>query len=642
MADVNLSIGITGDSSGAVDAAKQAKGALDSLNSVQVGKNVQDGVRKTANTVKELGATSLSAVNGILPLDSGLKGVAGTALTGFDAIGKLAASGFSPLGLAITGVSLLLPLIIEQFRTMEKTAADLYNEIGGIEKIQAGQKSFSDFLDTLKDFTPQTEKTKKAIQDFQNSIAATETETKRLNSEIANSFRKNPFEIIGQGSKELKKSFSDAGEKSKKASELAKNAVLEEEKIFRQYFQIYFTGRNQQQASEKARAEAQKEINKRIQEATNEQIEANKKAFDSALKNADVFKKNIQTILKTGITPEEAIERLTGLNRQFMNAEFKNFLSIVKGFQAEQAQEIIKNESEIQKKQQENRGREKQAIINYYQNLKTLDDIRNQNIVNREQFERAVIADSEQRIRELGLRGVEAQIARAQAEKTINENRVREAQLQFGALADAERQFAESIQKAYNAVEPPDFDVFGDFAKSIEEANIKMVASQAIAGSLSNDLFALGASLRENGEAFSSLGNIAMAAANAMVKAVTMEVSKTAIAKGSMAILEGGIKVAKSIYPPNPAEASAGLGMIAKGSALVALGGGAAVAGGALAGGGGGSRAGGGERVERPAPVAGSVVNQTIELSGTYDPGSIELVRRFQEQTAEDMRRRGI
>jgi len=240
------------------------------------------------------------------------------------------------------------------------------------------------------------------------------------------------------------------------------------------------------------------------------------------------------------------------------------------------------------------------------------------------------------------LKGIEAQIARAQAEKTINENRVREAQLQFGALADAERQFAESIQNAYNAIEPPDFDVFGDFAKSIEEANIKMVASQAIAGSLSNDLFALGASLRENGEAFSSLGNIAMAAANAMVKAVTMEVSKTAIAKGSMAILEGGIKVAKSIYPPNPAEASAGLGMIAKGSALVALGGGAAVAGGALAGGGGGSRAGGGERVERPAPVAGSVVNQTIELSGTYDPGSIELVRRFQEQTAEDMRRRGI
>jgi hypothetical protein len=152
----------------------------------------------------------------------------------------------------------------------------------------------------------------------------------------------------------------------------------------------------------------------------------------------------------------------------------------------------------------------------------------------------------------------------------------------------------------------------------------------------------MGAALAATGEAQMSLAQIAENAAKMVIKAVTMEVSKTAIAKGSLAILEGGVKVAKSIFPPNPAEASAGLGMIAKGSALVALGGGAAVAGGALSGGGGGGGGGSAPAKTESGGGAGTVVNQNIELSGTYDPGSLELVRRFQERTADDMRNRGL
>ena len=171
MADVNLNIGIKADSSEAVQAANDAKNALDGLNRVQVGKDIQGNVKKTADTVKELGATSLSAVNGIFPLDSGLKSVAGTALTGFDAIGKLAASGFSPLGLAITGVSILLPLIIEQFKSTEKSAKELLDQLSAVEGLKKTNQELRKTVDILRNYSGASENTKKIIQDIDKGSA---------------------------------------------------------------------------------------------------------------------------------------------------------------------------------------------------------------------------------------------------------------------------------------------------------------------------------------------------------------------------------------------------------------------------------------------------------------------------------------
>lgn len=173
-------------------------------------------------------------------------------------------------------------------------------------------------------------------------------------------------------------------------------------------------------------------------------------------------------------------------------------------------------------------------------------------------------------------------------------------------------------------------------------AEAAIAGFQNAAGQVTNDLYDMGAALAATGEAQMSLAQIAENAAKMVIKSVAMELSKTAIMEGGAAIWKGGIQIGEGIAKKDPTKISGGGKMIAAGTGLIALGGGAAVAAGALTGGGGGGASGGGERVERPAPVAGSVVNQTIELSGTYDPGSLELVRRFQERTADDLRRQGL
>lgn len=616
MADVNLSIGITGDSSGAVDAAKQAKGALDSLNSVQVGKNVQDGVRKTANTVKELGQTSLSAVNGILPLDSGLKSVAGTALTGFDAIGKLAASGFSPLGLAITGVSLLLPLIINQFKSTEKSAKELLDQIGNVDNLRKTNAELLNTVSILKNYSGASEEARKKISDLEKSERQLEETQKKLNAQFAKTVEKNPAKVFEETNPELEKLIKTAA------------GITKEMSLVQKHF-----GTLSHLALAAATA---KEKLPGLFEGINQKAPE----FVAALGKSS---KEIQRLANAGLSTKQIIGTLfQGFDFDHVPQLWNQIYTAINGIVAQGEADILKTEADWAKKSQDNRDRRRQAVIAYYQGLKTLDDIRNQNIVSREQFEQVVIADSEQKIRELGLRGIEAQIARAQAEKTINENRVREAQLQFGALADAERQFAESIQNAYNAIEPPVFDVFGDFAKSIEDANLKMVASKDIAGSLSNDLFALGQAIAYAGNEQLTFANIAEKASKMVIKAVGMEVSKIAIAKGTLMSLEGLGKIAASLWPPNPIGIKSGTGMVAQGAGLIALGGGAAVATGMLSGSAGSGGSDSYSAPEKKDEGQGTVINQTIELSGTYDPGSIELVRRFQNQLAEDLRRQGV
>ena len=625
MADVNLSIGITGDSSGAVDAAKQAKGALDSLNSVQVGKNVQDGVRKTANTVKELGQTSLSAVNGILPLDSGLKSVAGTALTGFDAVSKLANSGFSPLGIAVTGVSILLPLLIEQFKSTEKSAKELLDQLSAVEGLKKSNQELRKTVDILRNYSRASENTKKIIHDIDEGSAQLERTQKKLNEQFAASVAKNPKKAFQEMNPELSKLIGNLEKLQSSINAVEINDIIN------------------------GNTDTLETINRYIKSANINAVD-----FVAALAKSE---KEILRLADAGKSTGQIITSIfKGFDFDHVPQLWNELSTAINGIVAKGAEERLKTESEEAKNRAAQLDSQRRAIIAYYDGLKTIDEKRKQEIVDFALFEKSVRIQAETDIRESGARGIEARIIRAEAEKKIEQTRLNELSQIWGAVGDAERAFFAEQAALYQQGEEQKagyfdgaIEAFSAYAEQMENTNLATVGAQAAisgfqnaAGQVTNDLYEMGAALAATGEAQMSLAQIAENAAKMVIKAVTMEVSKTAIAKGSLAILEGGVKVAKSIFPPNPAEASAGLGMIAKGSALVALGGGAAVAGGALSGGGGGGGGGSAPAKTESGGGAGTVVNQNIELSGTYDPGSLELVRRFQERTADDMRNRGL
>lgn len=625
MADVNLSIGITGDSSEAVDAAKQAKGALDSLNSVQVGKNVQDGVRKTANTVKELGQTSLSAVNGILPLDSGLKSVAGTALTGFDAIGKLAASGFSPLGLAITGVSVLLPLLIEQFKSTEKSAKELLDQLSAVEGLKKSNQELRKTVDILRNYSGASENTKKIIQDIDKGSAQLERTQKKLNEQFAASVAKNPKKAFQEMNPELSKLIGNLNELQSSINAIELNDIIN------------------------GNTDTVESINRLIKRANINAVD-----FVAALAKSE---KEILRLADAGKSTGQIITSI------FKGVDFNRFPQLwnelttaINGIVAKGADDRLKIEADEAKKRASQLDSQRRAIIAYYDGLKTVEEKRKQDLVDFALFEKSVRVQAEKDIQAAGARGLEARIIRAEAEKKIEQTRLKELSQIWGAVGDAERAFFAEQAALYQQGEEQKagyFDgaiqAFSAYAEKLENVNYATVAAEAAiagfqnaAGQVTNDLYDMGAALAATGEAQMSLAQIAENAAKMVIKSVAMELSKTAIMEGGAAIWKGAIQIGEGIAKKDPTKISGGGKMIAAGTGLIALGGGAAVAAGALTGGGGGGASGGGERVERPAPVAGSVVNQTIELSGTYDPGSLELVRRFQERTADDLRRQGL
>ena len=626
MADVNLSIGITGDSSGAVDAAKQAKGALDSLNSVQVGKGVQDSVRTTANTVKELGRTSLSAVNGILPLDSGLKSVAGTALTGFDAIGKLAASGFSPLGLAITGVSLLLPLIIEQFKSTEKSAKELLDQIGNVEGLRKTNAELLNTVSILKNYSGASAEARKKISDLEKSKRQLEETQKKLNAQFAKTVEKNPAKVFRETNPELEKLIGNLNKLQSSINAVELNDIIN------------------------GNTDTVENINRYIKRANINAVD-----FVAALGKSS---KEIQRLADAGLNTKQIIGTLfQGFDFDNVPQLWNELSTAINGIIAQGEADILKTEAEGAKNRASQLDSQRRAIIAYYDGLKTVEEKRKQDLVDFALFEKSVRVQAEKDIQAAGAKGLEARIIRAEAEKKIEQTRLNELSQIWGAVGDAERAFFAEQAALYRQGEEQKagyFDgaiqAFSAYAEKLENVNYATVAAEAAiagfqnaAGQVTKDLYDMGAALAATGEAQMSLAQIAENAAKMVIKSVAMELSKTAIMEGGAAIWKGAIQIGEGIAKKDPTKISGGGKMIAAGTGLIALGGGAAVAAGALTGGGGGgSRAGGGERAERPAPVAGSVVNQTIELSGTYDPGSLELVRRFQERTADDLRRKGL
>jgi TP901 family phage tail tape measure protein len=94
---------------------------------------------------------------------------------------------------------------------------------------------------------------------------------------------------------------------------------------------------------------------------------------------------------------------------------------------------------------------------------------------------------------------------------------------------------------------------------------------------------------------------------------------EVAKAVGTEKIFEGFVKIAESIYPPNPALATSGGAMVAKGTALYALGASMSSGGGGGKGGGGSSSGGGGG-----APTASTVPGQ--DTAETPDPKKTNIV----------------
>jgi hypothetical protein len=129
--------------------------------------------------------------------------------------------------------------------------------------------------------------------------------------------------------------------------------------------------------------------------------------------------------------------------------------------------------------------------------------------------------------------------------------------------------FAEAFDAALAAVEA--------FNAEVRTSNqlLGELAGAALLG-VADGVAALAASIGAGAPAFGLLA-----------KAARQAVADIAKAEGQLAIRQGAVKIAKAIFPPNPAELASGLKMIAAGTLLSALGG-AASGGGGQAGGGGG------------------------------------------------------
>lgn len=148
----------------------------------------------------------------------------------------------------------------------------------------------------------------------------------------------------------------------------------------------------------------------------------------------------------------------------------------------------------------------------------------------------------------------------------------------------------------------------GDEIQTNEEAGL--TGSQSIADAYEEGLeplLAFNEALREQGHLFDDLVSPAMSGTIDAISGITTALAESlpghsavakaaqfaakAIAKveGGIAIAKGGVKIAESIFPPNPAGLASGAGMVTQGLKLLNLGGGGGGAAGSYTGGHGGS-----------------------------------------------------
>ena len=575
--DVNIEIGLNANSSEAINEIEKSKKALDSLNNVKSKIDIDaSNLGKVTEKTKGLANVALGTIEKIDGLNNSFKNVAVIGLGVANGFKNIIESGFNPFTIAITAVVSGLGLLITHLQKSKLSVEDLNNAFQGLTNLDNEIKTIEDLNNKLKDLGVNTENYNNILNRAKNTLNEINEKT---SSDFRIKFNTDTNEIL----KSINKDFANNLDDLKNYIENYEKLLQDSEK-FKNLF-----------GTSKFESEL-KDITEKIKNTTTKLLSS---------ENLEAFNKLKSNLKKAGIDVNQALNTILNINGEMLyyyNKEtrevYNKLESIlrVKSLDVEKMKEQLAKTEELKKKNEELKKQEQERLNTF-------------NNAYHEAYKKAL---SLKDINEQMLETFEAVYGIIGSYQNIN----------TGFFDD----FVDSFIKKFETLKNETLTMSQFIGETVAEGLGAGVSNAAAVAS--DALYKYGEQINQLNEYHLTMSQIAMAVAKAMIKATLMEISTIAIKKGTFYLLEGGAKFFSSLFPPNPLGIKAGLGEMAKGTALIALGGGSAVAAGALTGGGAGSGGGHESNKESIKEKNETIINQTIEINGTYDNKSLEQTER--------------
>lgn len=577
--DVNIEIGLNANSSEAINEIEKSKKALDSLNNVKSKIDIDaSNLGKVTEKTKGLANVALGTIEKIDGLNNSFKNVAVIGLGVADGFKNIIESGFNPFTIAITAVVSGLGLLISHLQKSKLSAEDLNNALQGLANLDNEIKTIEDLNNKLKDLGVNTENYNNILNKAKNTL-------NEINEKTSADFRTKFYTDTNEILKSINKDFANNLDDLKDYIKDYEKLLQDSEKFKNLFGTAQFESKL-------------KDITEKIKNTTTKLLSS---------ENLEAFNKLIPNLKKAGIDVNQALFTILDVNGEMIfsynkeTREVYNKLESIlrlKDLDVEKMKEqlakteaIKKKNEELKKQEQERLNAFNNAYSEAYKKALSLKDINEQML---ETFEEA-----------FNIIGIYQ-----------NQN------INTGFFDD----FVNSFIKKFETLKNETLTMSQFIGETVAEGLGAGVSNAAAVAS--DALYKYGEQINQLNEYHLTMSQIAMAVAKAMIKATLMEISTIAIKKGTFYLLEGGAKFFSSLFPPNPLGIKAGLGEMAKGTALIALGGGSAVAAGALTGGGAGSGGWNESNKESIKEKNETIINQTIEINGTYDNKSLEQTER--------------
>ena len=575
--DVNIEIGLNANSSEAINEIEKSKKALDSLNNVKSKIDIDaSNLGKVTEKTKGLANVALGTIEKIDGLNNSFKNVAVIGLGVANGFKNIIESGFNPFTIAITAVVSGLGLLITHLQKTKLSAEDLNNALQGLTNLDNEIKTIEDLNNKLKDLGVNTENYNNILNKAKNTL-------NEINEKTSSDFRTKFHTDTNEVLKSINKDFANNLDDLKDYIEDYEKLLQDSEK-FKNLF-----------GTSKFESEL-KDITEKIKNTTTKLLSS---------ENLEAFNKLKSNLKKAGIDVNQALNTILNINNEMLFSYNKETREVynklesilrVKSLDVEKMKEQLAKTEELKKKNEELKKQEQERL----------------NAFNNAYHEAYKKALSLKDINEQMLETFEAVYGIIGSYQNIN----------TGFFDD----FVNSFIKKFETLKNETLTMSQFIGETVAEGLGAGVSNAAAVAS--DALYKYGEQINQLNEYHLTMSQIAMAVAKAMIKATLMEISTIAIKKGTFYLLEGGAKFFSSLFPPNPLGIKAGLGEMAKGTALIALGGGSAVAAGALTGGGAGSGGGHESNKESIKEKNETIINQTIEINGTYDNKSLEQTER--------------
>ncbi|HPC09752.1 MAG TPA: hypothetical protein PLN85_01605 [archaeon] len=575
--DVNIEIGLNANSSEAINEIEKSKKALDSLNNVKSKIDIDaSNLGKVTEKTKGLANVALGTIEKIDGLNNSFKNVAVIGLGVANGFKNIIESGFNPFTIAITAVVSGLGLLITHLQKSKLSVEDLNNAFQGLTNLDNEIKTIEDLNNKLKDLGVNTENYNNILNKAKNTLNEINEKT---SSDFRTKFHTDTNEVLKSINKDFANNLDDLKDYIEDYEKL-----LQDSKKFKNLF-----------GTSKFESEL-KDITEKIKNTTTKLLSS---------ENLEAFNKLISNLKKAGIDVNQALNSILNIDNEMISYYNKETREVynklesilrVKSLDVEKMKEQLAKTEELKKKNEELKKQEQERLNTF-------------NNAYHEAYKKAL---SLKDINEQMLETFEAVYGIIGSYQNIN----------TGFFDD----FIDSFIKKFETLKNETLTMSQFIGETVAEGLGAGVSNAAAVAS--DALYKYGEQINQLNEYHLTMSQIAMAVAKAMIKATLMEISTIAIKKGTFYLLEGGAKFFSSLFPPNPLGIKAGLGEMAKGTALIALGGGSAVAAGALTGGGAGSGGGHESNKESIKEKNETIINQTIEINGTYDNKSLEQTER--------------